>query len=276
MSVFSTAGIADVNETVLPAENKSAKLNPEKSKAAKKVTIHQPNYIPWIGLFSKVSLADCLIIYDTAQYEKNGVINRNKIRTDKGFAYLTVPVGTHHTDTKISEVTLPQNEDWKREHWRKLHFNYAKAPFFKDHAYFFEELFQNNFLYLSELNERILLYLLSCFKISVEVIRTSQLQVAPSLRKTDLMLAYLKKAGAESYISGPNGRNYLETGKFPRNNITLKFFKFQHPVYPQQYPGFEPNMSALDLLFNVGPASADIVRSSASIDNRSTSIKGNE
>jgi hypothetical protein len=111
---------------------------------------------------------------------------------------------------------------------------------------------------------------LSCFEISVEVVRTSQLTVDSSLRKTDLMLAYLKKVGAGVYLSGPSGRNYLETEKFPHNNIALKFFKFQHPVYPQRFPGFEPNMSALDLLFNVGPEGGDIIRSSASAEDCSS------
>ncbi len=263
MSIFSSAPILDVSETEPTAEDRSSEFGPKINRVAKIVTIHQPNYLPWIGLFSKVSLADCLIIFDKAQYEKNGVINRNKIRTDKGFAYLTVPVGKYHTESKISEITLPQENDWKREHWRKIQANYAKAPFFKDYAGFFEELFQKNFRYLSELNERILLYLLSCFEISVDVVRTSQLAVDPSLHKTDLMLAYLKKVGAGVYISGPSGRNYLETEKFPQNNVALKFFKFQHPVYPQRFPGFEPNMSVLDLLFNVGPRGADIIRSSA-------------
>ncbi|MDO8578462.1 MAG: WbqC family protein [Dehalococcoidales bacterium] len=274
MSIFSAAPILDVSETEPTTEDRSSEFVPEINRVAKIVTIHQPNYIPWIGLFSKVSSADCLIIYDKAQYEKNSVINRNKIRTDKGFAYLTVPVGKYHTETKISEITLPQENDWKREHWRKIKANYAKAPFFKDYAGFFEVLFQRDFRYLSELNERILLYLLSCFEISVDVVRTSQLTVDPSLSKTDLMLAYLKKVGAGVYISGPSGRNYLETEGFPQNNIALKFFKFQHPVYPQRYPGFQPNMSALDLLFNVGPSSGAIVKRSASVEDYPSVMRG--
>jgi len=230
---------------------------------AKIVTMHQPNYLPWIGLFSKISLADCLIVYDRAQYEKNSVVNRNRIRTDKGSEYLTVPIGRCPTGTRISDISLPPDNTWKRQHWRRIHDNYVKAPFFKDYAGFFERLYQDDFRCLCEMNERILLYLLSCFGLHVEVVRTSQLDVGPGLYKTDLMIAYLKAAGADVYLSGPSGKNYLEAEKFPKSTIALEFFKFQHPVYQQRYAGFEPNMSAIDLLFNVGPRSADIIKAAA-------------
>lgn len=250
------------------AEDRLADWNFGSSQVEKIATIHQPNYVPWIGLFSKVSRADCLILYDEAQYVKGGMINRNKIRTKQGSTYLTVPVGGYPTHTRILDVTLPQNGSWKRDHWKTIRLHYSKAPFFKDYADFFEDLFQQDprVLFLSELNEKIILYLLSCFDIKIEVVKTSLLSVDPALHKTDLMLAYLKKVNAGVYLSGPSGRHYLETDKFPRNNIALQFFKFEHPVYPQRYPGFEPQMSALDLLFNMGPASGDIIKKSASVE----------
>ncbi|MBI2855073.1 MAG: WbqC family protein [Chloroflexi bacterium] len=230
------------------------------------VTMHQPNYLPWIGLFSKISLADCLLIYDDAQYEKNCVINRNKIRTDKGSEYLTIPVGRCPTETRISDVNLPQNQEWKQHHWRRIHDNYVKTPFFNDYAGFFEDLYREDLHCLCDLNEKILSYLLWCFKINVEVIKTSRLNLGSCLQKTDLMIAYLKRADADVYLSGPSGKSYLEIEKFPENNIALRFFKFQHPVYRQRYIGFEPNMSAIDLLFNMGPQSGEVIRSSASME----------
>lgn len=230
------------------------------------VTMHQPNYLPWIGLFSKISLADCLVIYDTAQYEKNGVVNRNRIRTDRGSTYLTIPLGNLPVETRISDVVLPTGNEWRQQHWRRIRENYAKTPFFSDYEDFFENLYLERFLFLRELNERILMYLLSCFNIDVEIIRTSDIEVDPDLRKTDLMIAYLKKADARIYLSGPSGKNYLEMDKFPGNGIDLTFFKFEHPSYPQRYAGFESNMSAIDLLFNVGPNSCDVIKRAASME----------
>jgi hypothetical protein len=230
------------------------------------VTMHQPNYLPWIGLFAKINLSDCLIIYDSAQYEKNGVINRNKIRTGSGSLYLTIPVGKLPVDTRISDIVLPRNNKWKQQHWRTIYQNYAKAPFFNIHAAFFENLYKQDLPYLRDFNEEILFYLLSCFEINVKTVRTSTLNVDPALRKTDLMLAYMTAVGTSTYISGPSGKNYLETDRFAASNIALKFIKFEHPVYKQRYPGFEPNLSAIDLLFNLGPESLGIIKQSACIE----------
>ncbi|MBI2853643.1 MAG: WbqC family protein [Chloroflexi bacterium] len=68
------------------------------------------------------------------------------------------------------------------------------------------------------------------------------------------------------YLSGPTGRDYLETEKFAHNGIALRFASFQHPVYRQRYPGFEPNMSAIDLLFNLGPQAEEIVKRAAMVE----------
>lgn len=227
--------------------------------------MHQPNYLPWIGLFSKISLSDCFLIYDNAQYEKDGVVNRNKIRTNDGFCYLTIPIEKINYTEKICKVKLPEHSRWRQIHKKSIYQNYAKSPFFKDYRDFFEAVYEEEYQFLREINEKILLYLLDCFKIKVEILRTSELNVTPGLLKTDLMIAYLKEAGAEVYISGPSGRGYLEFRKFPENDIILKYCKFQHPVYPQRYTGFEPNMSAIDLLFNMGPEAVDVIKTSSSL-----------
>lgn len=233
---------------------------------ARVVTIHQPNYLPWIGLFSKIMQADCFIIYDNAQYTTGGVIHRNKIRTRNGWLYLTVPVSKHLGKSRICDVPLPEEKRWRKDHWRTIYQNYVRSPFFKDYGGFFKELYQQSFELLCQLNEKILLYVLNCFGIKVEVIKASEMKIDPVLRKTDLMLAYLKCAGADIYLSGPSGRNYLEAEKFPQNNMGLKYFAFQHPVYQQRYPGFEPNLSAIDLLFNEGPAACQLIKKSGLIE----------
>ena len=95
--------------------------------------------------------------------------------------------------------------------------------------------------------------------------KASEMGIDPSLLKTDLKIELLKQAGADTYLSGPSGNNYLELEKFPEKGIELKFFEFKHPVYPQKYPGFEPAMSAIDLLFNTGPEAGKILQAAGKI-----------
>ena len=44
----------------------------------------------------------------------------------------------------------------------------------------------------------------------------------------------------------------MDEEKFFMNNIKLEYFEFTAFEYPQRWDGFEPYMSAIDLLFNVG------------------------
>jgi hypothetical protein len=59
--------------------------------------------------------------------------------------------------------------------------------------------------------------------------------------------------GGDIYLSGPMGKDYLDLQLFEEKKIHVTFQDFKHPIYPQQYNGFEPYMSAIDALLNAGP-----------------------
>ena len=230
------------------------------------VTMHQPNYLPWIGLFSKVMQTECFVIMDTFQYTRHGIIHRNKIRTNAGGSYLTIPIGKEFATARITDVELPRDKAWREIHWQSIYQNYIKTDFFKEHADFFDKLYHQDFQYLWQINLNIIRYMLQCFHINVEIIMASDLNLDINLKHTDMIIAVLKSIGATTYLSGQSGRDYMELGKFQQNNLICKFAKFNHPVYQQRYPGFEPNLSAIDLLFNVGPQSAQVIKDSGNIE----------
>ena len=233
----------------------------------KMVTMHQPNYLPWIGFFSKVKHSDCLVLTDVQPFTKGSVTHRNKIRTNEGWNYLTIPINKKFYDFRICDVELPADKAWRATHWQSILHHYKKASYFAHHQNFFEKLYQSDYKYMWQLNREIISYLLACFKIDTPVVISSELNVKPDLQKTDLMIALLKSVGADIYLSGASGRNYLEVALFPQSDIELKYFKFQHPVYEQRFPGFEPEMSAIDLLFNLGPQAGEIIEAAGSIEN---------
>ena len=211
-------------------------------------------------------MADCFVIMDTFQYTKTGVTHRNKIRTNTGSGYLTIPITKDFRTAAIKDVELPADRKWEEIHWQTIYRNYLKAEFFGDHEDFFKSLYQKDFRYLSVINIEIIRYLLQCFNINVEIILASELNLSPNLTHTDMIIAIMERLDAETYISGPSGRKYMEFDKLKLTGLNLKFAAFNHPVYKQRYPGFVPNMAAIDLLFNVGPQSKQIIRSSGRID----------
>ena len=71
-------------------------------------------------------------------------------------------------------------------------------------------------------------------------------------KSTERLAEIVEALGGDVYLSGPEGRNYLDVSLFEKKGIKVEFQDFKHPLYEQRYEGFIPNMSAIDALFNVG------------------------
>lgn len=223
------------------------------------VSINQPAYLPWLGYFHRIAVSDAHIVLDHVQFEKNSFTNRNKIRTPDGWCWLTVPVKTagKFGQLPINELETVNDKNWAAKHWNSIHLNYAKAPYFDQHARYFESVYTRQWQKLQDLMNEITTYLLDSFGISTRIYFSSQMNVEG--KKSDLVLNLCQSLKATTYLSGPQGRDYLREDDFLTRGITVQYDDYHHPVYPQFYPGFEPYMSALDLLFNVGPASRQII-----------------
>ncbi|MEK7124164.1 MAG: WbqC family protein, partial [Patescibacteria group bacterium] len=78
------------------------------------LTIHQPEYLPWASFFDRVQKSDVLIFLDDVGYQKNGFINRNKIKTKNGATYLTVPVLGRSPNLRINEVLIDNSKNWQK------------------------------------------------------------------------------------------------------------------------------------------------------------------
>jgi hypothetical protein len=83
------------------------------------VTIHQPQYLTWLGFFNKCACSDILVLLDDVQFQKNGFQNRTKIKTDTGWQWLTVPVSYSHPAI-ISEVKTGLNSNWQKKQCKAL------------------------------------------------------------------------------------------------------------------------------------------------------------
>nr|WP_321352008.1 WbqC family protein [uncultured Methanoregula sp.] len=223
-----------------------------------RVGIHQPMYLPWCGLFDRIARSDLFILLDNVQYSKNYFINRNKIRTPQGWTWLTVPVISHgKSDQLIRDVETDGKIPWEHQHWKSISVSYAKAPYFKEYAGFFDEMYSTRWVYLNDVIKKTLTYLLQSLDIPTRIILASELDVTG--KKNEYILNLCQNVGADEYLSGPDGRNYLNLPQWQEAGIEVLFHEYQHPEYPQLYGTFEPNMSVIDLLFNCGKSSKGIL-----------------
>jgi hypothetical protein len=225
------------------------------------ITIHQPEHLPWLGFFDKIRQADVFVMLDHVQYRKNYFQNRNRIRAANGALWLTVPVLTKgNADQAINEVQINNQGSprWKEKCWTSIAQHYRKAKYWPLHEGFFDRLYKADWTRLVEINEAIIRHMLDAFSIDVKIVKSSELNVKGN--RGDLLLDICQKVGASVYLSGVSGRDYLSVKTFTDAGVRVQFQEFHHPIYKQLCEPFLPAMSAIDLLFNYGPASLDVIK----------------
>ncbi|UCH93763.1 MAG: WbqC family protein [Candidatus Aminicenantes bacterium] len=222
--------------------------------------IHQPNFLPWLGYFYKMLKSDYFVFLDDVQYIRRGYTSRVKIKTPQGEKWLTVPVkkkGRYHQ--LVSEVELEPDNKWKNKISGTLQSCCGKAPHFKSYFPGFEKIIQKDHRLLAGLNIELIKWLARAFGIDIPMVKSSQLPGVTG-QASERLVTICKALGATQYLSGFGGQNYQEKEVFEREGIQLLVYDFQHPEYPQLFGDFTPGLSAVDLLFNCGPQSAEILR----------------
>ena len=222
------------------------------------LTAHQPVYLPWLGLFHKIALADEFISFDQVQYVPKDWINRNKVLGSGGPTWLTVPcIKVGRFESTISQTKIDSTSNWASKHWKTLRLCYGKAPFFKRYADFFEDTYGRQWELLSDLNMHMLKWFLGELGIKVPVKSAGEYQFKGE--KSALVLDMCKQLGAELYIFGALGRDYADQAAFADAGVKIMFQDYVHPTYTQTQRGFVSHLAIVDLLFNCGPSSFDIL-----------------
>lgn len=221
------------------------------------VTIHQPNYLPWLGYFHKLLKADRFILLDTVAFSKGSYTNRCRIGWEEGSRWLTVPVQTAgRLGQPINEVNL-DGGDWHRHHLANLRTAYGGSPYADRYLPDLESVLESGHRNLADLNESLLRLICGYLGIGVELVRASDLNPVGS--KSELLVSLCRQVGASTYLSGQGGATYNDDALFSQSGIQLTYDDFEHPVYAQAGKRFHPGLSILDLLFNCGEASGDVL-----------------
>ncbi len=222
------------------------------------ISVHQPAYLPWLGYFHKIMLSDQFIFLDTVQFEKNSFNNRNKIKTPKEALWLSVPVLTkNYKEKKFHEIEIAQ-EDWNKKHFKTIVLNYKNSTYFDHYIDQMEQiLIKNHYQFLADLNFDLLVFFLDVLNIKTTILKSSQHDFKGT--KSELILNICKELGATGHIFGALGKNYVDENIFKSHGLKVFYQNYQHPVYKQLYGDFIPNLSIIDLLFNEGPRSKEII-----------------
>jgi hypothetical protein len=227
-----------------------------------KVAIHQPECFPWLGFFHKIYLADTFVFLDTVQFEKNNFQNRNKIKVGTEGLWLTLPIYEQPLNTLVKDVKINWGDGKViKKHLLTLKQYYSKTPYFEDLFPFIEKLYNERIEYLADFNISFILFMLDKLGIKTKTVRASELALSGKAQGgTKVTLEICKMLSTDTYISGSGAKVYLDTDLYNKDNINVYFQEFHHPEY-KQFGGekFVSHLSILDLYFNHGPKSLEII-----------------
>lgn len=213
------------------------------------VSIHQPNYLPWIGYFYKAIMADKFIFLNDVQFTKGDYINRVKIYSpQKQTQWLTVPISVKMGMT-IDEVLI--SEQWQAQHLKTIKQVYCKCKYFEPIFYDIESILLQEKQSLSSLNMAFIRYVLCQFNANTEFYISSEL-CSKNLVSDDRLIELIKKVNGTEYLSGSGGFKYQSIEKFNQNDIDVLSYKIKTDfVYTTQYQNII-GLSILDFIFNEG------------------------
>jgi hypothetical protein len=224
------------------------------------VAIHQPNFIPWLGYFYKIAHADVFVFLDSAQFTRNSYINRNRIKTQSGPQWLTVPVRTTgRFGQSILEVKMAWESDWRQKHMNALTTNYGRAPFFPQVLALLERSYSvvGSGSGLAEFNISLIEAVCAYLDIKREFVRASNLALEG--QSTDLLVRICQELGATTYLAGGGAVNYQDDAMFKAAGVEVEYSDFKRQPYPQLWGDFLPNLSIVDALMNKGPSTLDLL-----------------
>ena len=211
--------------------------------------IHQPDYIPWLGLYYKIAKSDVFVYLDDAQYSNEADHNVNTIKTSNGAFRLKIPVEQHLGDL-ICDVRTRDELKWKDKHLKTLQMNYGKAEYFNEIFPGYSEIISGKYSSLSELNMEINKFILKGFGIQTQILKSSEMNITTS--REERVIDICKYVGADEYLSGNGARVYQTEEHFTENGLKLTYLDYKPITYKQLWGEFLPCMSAIDYIFNCG------------------------
>lgn len=168
------------------------------------ISIHQPNFIPWIPYFKKIEQSDIFVILGHCQYEKNNF--QNRFYFENQWQTLSVLGGVDLIKNKIYNNPI---RDWKK---MKKRLNNVSSK-----LELFDDLISNS---LYDTNVGIIKKICFLLDIKTEIVLDYPTDKSGTERLVDICERYK----CDTYLSGPSGEKYLNIEKFHEKLINVEYF----------------------------------------------------
>ena len=221
----------------------------------KVISIHQPNFFPWLGYFDKIIKSDIFIFLDDVQFPKTGGTWSNRVMIlNQGVSqWLTVPIERNYSGTKIvNEIFFSAKENWRDRIVKSIRGDYRKAPFFNEVINDVEILINNPVDNLSDYNKNTILEICRLLKIDISNIKSSS-DYPTSTVATERLIELTQGMEGNVYLCGGGASGYQEDEMFLNAGVLLQYQNFQQSEYKQlNNDDFIGGLSIIDAAMNIG------------------------
>jgi hypothetical protein len=212
----------------------------------------QPYYMAWCGFFEQIKLADVYVFYDDVQYVKRSLMSRVDIKTQNGTQWLTVPLKKVHQEDLINNVLCHEESDWRKDHLRKLEIAYKNAPFFNEMMGLAQEIYDKSSAHLIDVTITAIKEISKYFNLIPENNFYYSSSLGIEGKSTQRLFDIASYFGADVYLTGMGALRYMDFNIFERGNIKVEFIDYAKTPYPQLHGAFNPFVTILDLIANIG------------------------
>ena len=219
-----------------------------------KVAIMQPYFLPYLGYFALIKHTDKWIVLDVVQFIRHGWIERNRIlKPGDGWQYISIPIEKHSRETRIMDIRIRGQEEWKKKIFRQLEHYKKIAPYYHDTISFLREALSKETESLVRMNVNLLIETCRLINIEIDLSVFSEMKIEMDQveKPGDWALNISKAINATEYINPPGGISLFDKAAFKDAGIGLHFLELHLQRYIQGRRSFKSGLSVIDvLMFN--------------------------
>jgi hypothetical protein len=204
-------------------------------------------------MLDKIRKCDVFMIMDEVQLSDSAYQHRNKFLTADGkIKFLTIPfVKKNYLKRPFREIEIA-SPAWRGKHLNFIWNTYCKHPYANEVMARVVAFYDADYGLLADAVIASMRLSFDFFGIGTRMVLQSAMNYDRSLRRGELVVALVRAAGGNCYISGTGAQSYLDESAFS-GDLSLRYNVFHHPIYAQKSAAtFQAGLACLDVLFNLG------------------------
>ncbi len=211
------------------------------------VAIMQPYLFPYLGYFQLAAASNTFVLYDDANYIKQGYINRNNILSDDQLQRFTIPVPGASSFKKINELEFSRDV---KKILKQVRQAYQNRPYFEYVFPIIEQVLLFEDRNITSLCKKMMTSIFDYLGIKKIIMLSSQINYDKTGSASEKVIAICHALSADIYINSAGGTALYDRVQFSSSQLELKFLKMNDISYPQGCDEFHNNLSIIYVLMN--------------------------